>query len=91
MIHKICNGEESKYLWIFFHAMNKLWYITGDEGCDQVSSKLCVWFQRRKQIYILGGNPHLNPLDPDFSNVMNKVWYIMGDEDCGEVSSELCV
>ena len=26
----------------FSHAMNKLWYITGDEGCGEVSLKLCV-------------------------------------------------
>ena len=49
-----------------FHAMNKLWYITGYKGCGQVSSNLCVWFQRRKQIHILGGNPHIESLRPRF-------------------------
>ena len=26
----------------FFNAVNKLWYIKGDEGCSQVSLKFCV-------------------------------------------------
>ena len=76
----------------FFNAVNKPWYITGDKGCGQVSSKLCVWFQKIKQIHILGGNPFVEPLRPHFCfNVMNKRWYITGGEDGGQVSSELLV
>ena len=43
------------YGFFFFNAMNKSWYITGDKGCVQVSSKLYVWFQKRKQTHIWGG------------------------------------
>ena len=73
----------------FFNAMNKPWYITGDEGCGQVSSKLCVWFQKREQIHILGATPTplQKPLDPDFFNGVNNLWYITGDEGCRQASS----
>ena len=39
------------------HHGYKLRYIMGDEGCGQVSLKLCVLFQRREQIpiYLLFG------------------------------------
>ena len=47
----------------FFLCREKPWYITGDEGCGQVLSKLCVLFRRREQISILRGqNP--SPVDP---------------------------
>ena len=46
---------------VFFNAVNKLLYITGDEGCGQVSSEWHVYFLREKQIPILGGNPHRQP------------------------------
>ena len=76
----------------FDNLMNNLWYITGDEGCGEVSSELCVCFLRRKQIPILGGNPRGPPSGPIilfyfiFFNAMNKLWYIHGDEWCGKGS-----
>ena len=39
-----------------FNALNKHGYITGDESCGPVSSKLCVQFQRREKIPTLGGS-----------------------------------
>ena len=88
MTHKIYNGEGSKYLWIIKkNVVDNLWYITGDEGCCQVSSELRVYFLRRKQMHILGGNPPpANLHRPYYFNGVKKLWYIMGDEGCGEVS-----
>ena len=43
----------------FFNVVNKLWYITGDEGCGQVSSKLCV---SEKKANVLGSNLPVDPL-----------------------------
>ena len=45
-----------------FDAVNKLWYITGEECCVQVSSKSCVSFRKREQIIILGVKSP--PVDP---------------------------
>ena len=53
----VVSGEESKYIFrgeippsldyllpqfFLFNEVNKLYYITGDESCGYVSSKLCV-------------------------------------------------
>ena len=59
----------------------------GDEGCDQVSSKLGFWFLRRKQNIYLWATSQ-GPVF--FFSAMNKLWYIPSDEGCGKVSSKLC-
>ena len=40
----------------FVNTVNTHWYVTGDERCGQVSSELCSWFLRRKQIPLLWDN-----------------------------------
>ena len=50
--------EQLKMINDFFcNGVNKLWDINGDEGCGQVSSKLCVWFLRRIQMHIVEAIP----------------------------------
>ena len=42
----------------FLNAMNKPWYIIGGEDGGEVSSELCVWLQKRKQLIFWGATPH---------------------------------
>ena len=73
-----------------FNAVNKLWYIMGDESCGQVSSKLCVCgFRQERQYIICGATPPVEPLRRFFENAVNNFWYITGDYGCGQVSSKL--
>ena len=72
----------------FFNGVNKLWYIMGDKGCGQFHQN-CVWFQKRKQIHIMGGQPQYTPIGANVFDAMNKLWYMHDDERCGKVSSKL--
>ena len=74
-----------------FDAVAKIWYIMGDKGCSQVSSKSCVSFRRREQIPILGGENPFARGDPLMSadfDAVDKLWYIMRYQGCGQVSSK---
>ena len=47
-----------------FNAMNKFWYIQGDEGCGEVSSKSCVVSGKKLEVFVDGQmtcHPTSNP------------------------------
>ena len=52
-----------------FNVVNKLSYITGDEGGGQVSSELRVVSQKKENTSFAGQPPYTS-LDLHFSNVM---------------------
>ena len=62
---------------IVFNAVNKLWYITNNKGCGQVSSELlylCVVSGEKKQIPIWGATP----VDPHRTRFFLMPWTNFG-------------
>jgi len=64
--HDMAEGGTLRSALPVLESVNKLWYITGDEGCGQGSSKLCVLLWKRKQKYIMGLNHQYIPFDTNF-------------------------
>ena len=82
MTHKMCNGEESQYLWIFFDAVNNL--CIGTSRVMKVVAEFhrnCVCgFGEESKYLFWGTTPKLAPLGPEcFFNAVTKLWCILGD------------